>query len=258
MNIQFTPIGYFSCDHPYPQQVPRQATLAQPLQEATIELTEGLNFEQALQDLQGFTKIWLIYIFDRNINWKPKVRPPRGTHKRGVFATRAPYRPNPIGLSCVTLISVKGRLLTVKDFDLLDKTPILDIKPYLPYADSFPTASCGWLPDESGGEYVLAFLPLAQKKASWIKEIADFDITSFIYSQLTENPTDESRKRIKVLDKNKSLYEISARTWRINFSIDKDTVTICDLHSGYTPQELASTVDTYQDKRHHIEFNNVF
>src|SRR5579872_4173801 len=101
-----------------------------------IILEPGKNFEQALEDLEGFEKIWLIYQFDRNINWKPKVLPPRADRiKRGVFATRSPHRPNPIGLSLVTLVEVEGRNIYVDGVDILDKTPVFDLKPYLPYAE---------------------------------------------------------------------------------------------------------------------------
>ncbi len=112
---------------------------------AIVELNAGMNFEQALRDLDGCRRIWLITVFDRVRHWKPVVRPPRGRVKRGVFATRSPYRPNPIGLSCVQLMGIDGRILRIEDSDLLDGTPVLDIKPYVAYADAFPNSPLPWM-----------------------------------------------------------------------------------------------------------------
>jgi len=129
---------------------PRQADLKQPTA-ATIELYNGFNFEQALSDLDSFTHIWVIYWMHLNQGWNPTVMPPRGSDvRRGLFSTRAPHRPNSIGLSAVKLTSIKKRKLYVEGVDMLDGTPVLDIKPYLPYADTIENASHGWLdPDAS-------------------------------------------------------------------------------------------------------------
>jgi len=112
--------------------------------EARIEFVESLPSE-AFADLAGFERIWLLFVFHRNDGWKPQVRPPRGGGKRGVLATRSPHRPNAIGLSAVELIAVEQRALRVRGVDLLDGTPILDIKPYVPYADAFPDVRAGWI-----------------------------------------------------------------------------------------------------------------
>ena len=92
----------------------------------------------AFRDLAGFERLWLVFVFHRSQGWKAEVRPPRGGGKRSVLATRSPHRPNAIGLSAVELVAVDGRALQVRGIDLLDGTPILDIKPYVPYADAFP------------------------------------------------------------------------------------------------------------------------
>lgn len=112
--------------------------------EARIEFVEAVPTE-AFADLAGFTRIWLIFVFDRSEGWKPQVRPPRGGGKRSVLATRSPHRPNAIGLSAVELVAVEERALRVRGVDLLDGTPILDIKPYVPYADAFPDSRAGWI-----------------------------------------------------------------------------------------------------------------
>jgi tRNA-Thr(GGU) m(6)t(6)A37 methyltransferase TsaA len=112
--------------------------------EARIEFVEGVPTE-AFADLDGFERIWLLFVFHRSEGWKAQVRPPRGGGKRGVLATRSPHRPNAIGLSAVELVAVEERALRVRGVDLLDGTPILDIKPYVPYADAFPDSRAGWI-----------------------------------------------------------------------------------------------------------------
>ncbi|HRP03803.1 MAG TPA: tRNA (N6-threonylcarbamoyladenosine(37)-N6)-methyltransferase TrmO [Opitutaceae bacterium] len=110
-----------------------------------VELRKDSRFEGALRDLKGFSRIWLVWWFHRNPNWRPMVLPPRGPAvRRGVFATRSPHRPNPIGISAVQLIDVSGLTLHVGPCDLVDGTPILDIKPYLPAYDAFPSEKSGW------------------------------------------------------------------------------------------------------------------
>ncbi len=114
--------------------------------EATIELLAGID-ALTIQDLEGFDRIWLVSWFHLNgPRRKPLVRPPRGGPKRGVLSTRSPHRPNPIGLSSVELVAVQPRGLVVRGVDLLDGTPILDIKPYVARFDSWPEAAEGWLP----------------------------------------------------------------------------------------------------------------
>ena len=143
------PIGLFRCAATHRYDAARQPSIAGKASTGAVELFPGHGYEQALRDLPGFSHIWLLYLFHHNTHWKPVIRPPRANRKVGVFASRAPYRPNPIGLSCVALLGVEGRTLTVGAHDLLDGTPILDIKPYLAYTDSVPQATQGWL-DELG------------------------------------------------------------------------------------------------------------
>lgn len=136
---------------PYAQRIdaPHQPTVIEGTEtgtvaEALIEFVADIPTE-AFRDLEGFERIWLIFAFHRSEGWKAEVRPPRGGGKRSVLATRSPHRPNAIGLSAVHLISVEARVLRVSGIDLLDATPILDIKPYVPYADAFPDSRAGWI-----------------------------------------------------------------------------------------------------------------
>ena len=119
--------------------------IAAPETEGVIEIAP--EYRDGLADLESFDRIWLIFIFDRSGGFALKVKPPRGGPKRGIFATRAPNRPSQIGLTSVAMKSVdvaKG-VVTVRGIDLLDGTPILDLKPYLRMVDSWPDANHGWL-----------------------------------------------------------------------------------------------------------------
>ena len=147
--------------------IPRQSGL---VEEATarIVFTEEYRNPDALRGLSGYSHIWLLWQFSKTIreDWSPTVRPPRlgGNIKMGVFATRSPFRPNPIGLSCVKLLSINetedcGTVLTVAGADLLDGTPIFDIKPYLPYTDSHPEALGGFALQEKEGSLTVNFPP---------------------------------------------------------------------------------------------------
>lgn len=132
--------------------VPRQSGLVEEL-EALVVFEPEYRDPAALRGLEGFSHVWLLWVFDRAVRegWSPTVRPPRlgGNARLGVFATRSPFRPNPVALSAVTLAGLEktrawGTVLHVRGADLMDGTPILDIKPYLPYADCRRSAAGGF------------------------------------------------------------------------------------------------------------------
>jgi len=149
LQIEMQAIGVVHSSYLERFSTPRQATLDTP-KAAQIHLNKGYNFEQAVQDLSGFSHIWVVYWMHLNKGWNPTVVPPRGPKiRRGLFSTRAPHRPNSIGLSAVRLKKINGRVLHIEGHDMLDGTPVLDIKPYIPYADTIADASSGWL-DEIG------------------------------------------------------------------------------------------------------------
>ena len=126
------------------QDAPHQPSAA-PDSEGILEIAP--EYREALADLDTFQRIWIVFLFSRSDGWAAKVRPPRGGPRRGVFATRAPDRPAPIGHTNVTVraVDVAAGRVHVQGIDLLDDTPILDIKPYLPMADAWPDAGHGWL-----------------------------------------------------------------------------------------------------------------
>jgi tRNA-Thr(GGU) m(6)t(6)A37 methyltransferase TsaA len=140
------PIGWVRSPYLRRFGTPQQAAAAGPAVEATLELDKDKIPSDALIDLVGIDRIWVLSWLHRGGTWSARVRPPRGTRApRSVFATRSPDRPNPIGLSALRLVGIEGCSLHVMGIDLIDGTPILDVKPYVPYADAFPDARAGWI-----------------------------------------------------------------------------------------------------------------
>lgn len=154
-------IAVMHSDFPTKFGIPRQSGLAEALQ-STIVFEPPYRNPEALRGIEGFSHLWILWQFSQAVrqDWSPTVRPPRlgGNTRMGVFATRSPFRPNAIGLSCVRLLSVEqtqdmGTVLHIGGADLMDGTPILDIKPYIPYCDAHPEAMGGFTQD--AGDYLL-------------------------------------------------------------------------------------------------------
>lgn len=145
--MEMKPIAHIHTPFPTKFGIPRQSGILDML-ESRIVFEKEYRVKDALRGLEDFSHIWLLWVFSEAVReeWSPTVRPPRlgGNTRMGVFATRSPFRPNPIGLSCVKLLRIEGHELVVAGADLMDGTPILDIKPYLPFADARPEASGGF------------------------------------------------------------------------------------------------------------------
>lgn len=165
MEFTVKPIAHIKSDFSSKFGIPRQSSLIDEL-EAEIIFEKEYSVPEAFRGLDGYSHLWILWQFSEcaDKEWSPTVRPPRlgGNKRMGVFASRSPFRPNSIGLSCVKLISVKeteefGVVLTVSGADLLDGTPIIDIKPYLPYVDSHPEASGGFALQEKEGSLEVIF-----------------------------------------------------------------------------------------------------
>ena len=142
------PIGIIHTPFRQAAETPIQSYMAKGV-EGTIELFP--EFIPALRDLEGFDRIWLLYWFDRSDSARLVVKPFLDTIEHGVFATRSPCRPNPLGISCVRLLGVEGHRLRIGELDILDQTPLLDIKPYVPAFDCFNVERIGWLADKTHG-----------------------------------------------------------------------------------------------------------
>jgi tRNA (adenine37-N6)-methyltransferase len=140
--VVFTPIGIIHTPFTEPQGVPVQAQGGKRIK-GSVEVYE--QFAAGLKDLDGFSHIMLLYHFHLNPDYSLEVRPFLDEEPRGLFATRAPKRPNPVGISVVRLIEIKGNILLIEDVDMVDGTPLLDIKPYVPAFDVRENVKTGWL-----------------------------------------------------------------------------------------------------------------
>ena len=255
--MEVNPIGTFHGDAVYKYDAPRQGRLfaGHP---GRIVLNAGNNFEMALRDLDGFERIWVIFQFHENEGWRPTTRPPvppKGRDRVGTFASRSPYRPNPIGLSCVRLLKIDGLTLYVDEADLLDGTPVLDIKPYIPMADAFPQAKAGWVEEQEGELWTIDASETFAAQNRWLAENSPFDLESFVQVQLVHGPFDVTRKRIALREEDCS-GELAYRTFRIDFRYDPQArrILLEKIRSGYSGQEMAEPADIYGDKPVHRAF----
>lgn len=259
-DIVFHPVGMVEADAKYRFETPRQSVFAGNT--GIIRMNPQCNFETALRDLDGFSHIWVIFCFHLNQSsgWKPAVNPPiaPSSRKIGVFATRSPHRPNSIGISCVELTAIDGLELHIRNFDMLDGTPVLDIKPYIIHADCFPEASTGWLPPLPE-PYQVNFTKTVLLKIEWLREQSGLDLQSFALIQLGTDPLNRNRKRLNMISEQR--YIICCRTWKLSFSINPETrnIEVADLHSGYNAEELIPNApDKYHDKTLHRRFLKIF
>jgi tRNA-Thr(GGU) m(6)t(6)A37 methyltransferase TsaA len=236
-SLALAPIGVVRSPFKDRADAPRQPAAARDT-EGTIELYAGHGFEDALTDLERFDHVWVLFWFHLNDSWKPKVLPPRSTERRGVFATRSPYRPNPIGMSVVRLDRIDGLVLHVRDVDMLDETPVLDLKPYLPYTDAVTGASHGWLdrPADPPGKYDVVFTARAEEALAFLAD-RGVDLRASIGGALSLGPSPHAYRRIK-READGNGFRLAVREWRAHFDVDGRVVTVSRVFSGYRPSEL--------------------
>lgn len=194
MAVQLEPIGILHTCFKEKFGIPRQPNLVKEAK-AVLEFYPEFAREEAVRELEGFSHIWLIFLFHRALkqgkpSWTPMVRPRLGGNKKvGVFASRSPFRPNPLGLSCVALDGVEikgtGPVLHLSGVDILDQTPVLDIKPYLPYSDIIPQASDGFAAGPPRAKLSVRFTPRALDQIR-TKEIPD--LKAMIRGILEQDP----------------------------------------------------------------------
>jgi len=248
------PIGVAHTPFVEKAAAPRQSVAARGV-EGTIELLPGRGFEDALSDIEQWTHLWILFWFHLNQGWRPKVMPPRSDRKRGVFATRSPHRPNPIGISVVELVRVDGLTLHVRDIDLLDGTPVIDIKPYVAYADAIDSTG-GWLESDTtkdpGAVYAVTFEPLAQTQLSYLSA-RGIVLQPRLEQALSLGPQPHAYRRIK---REGDHYFIAIKDWRARFTTADHTIIVQSIHTGVRPRELAESQN--DDAIPHREFVDVF
>lgn len=221
-----------------------------------IELAKGFNYEQGLQDLEGFEYVWVLFIFHHNRNWKPLTNPPYsdGKGKKGVFATRSPYRPNPVGMSCVRLERITANRVYISGSDLLNDTPIIDLKPYIVEYDSFPSARRGWLDNVVKEVFSIVYEVVAAAKITYLKRHR-VDLHGVIASQLQHNPHDQTRNKFVTTPQGQLL---RFKSWRVTFEISDKTVMVKDIHSGYDNFDHVLGNDSSEDMKVHQLFKRHF
>lgn len=222
--MDITPIARIRSDFSEKFGIPRQSGLVEELT-ATMVFEPPYRDPSALRGLEGFSHIWLIWEFSkaRRTGWSPTVRPPRlgGNRRLGVFATRSPFRPNPLGLSCVRLLAVRqdqdlGPVLLVAGADLMDGTPIYDVKPYLPYADCKPEATGGFASQPKGADLtvdcpaeLLAAVPEAKRSA--------------LLAVLAQDP------RPQYQDNPARVYGMAFAGAEVKFQVDGEMLTVLEI-----------------------------
>lgn len=222
--MEIKPIAYIKTDFKEKFGIPRQSGIAKNLT-AEIVFEKPFRNPDALRGIEGFSHLWLIFDFSlaHTADWSPTVRPPKlgGNTRRGVFATRSPFRPNSLGLSCVKLLEVKqsekdGQILIVSGADLLDNTPIYDIKPYIPYADCYPDAVGGFTEEIEYKKLNVIFEDKLLERIPKEKQQGLIDI-------LSEDP------RPSYQNDSERVYNMLFAEFDISFKIDRDALTVINI-----------------------------
>ena len=224
MGITIEPVARMRSDFATKFGIPRQSGLVQDLR-STIVFEPKYRNPEALRGIEGYDYLWLIWQFSEAVReeWSPTVRPPRlgGNARMGVFATRSPFRPNSLGLSCVRLLEVEhtqefGTVLHVGGADLMDGTPMFDVKPYVPYADSHPDAKGGFT--DGAGEYLLQ-VDFPQTLLEKLPE----EKRSAAVGVLSHDPRPSYQR------KPGRIYGLNFAGWDIRFTVDGDILTVVDI-----------------------------
>lgn len=239
--LSLRPIGLVRSPFVDKRSAPRQPD-PQAATRGRIELFSETGFQDALLDLDRWSHIWVLFWFHLSTGWKPRVFPPRSAEHRGVFATRAPHRPNPIGMSVLRLERVEGMNLHVSDLDLLDGTPVLDIKPYVPYADARLEAGNGWLeqalaPPDPGPRFEVRFAARAQEQLEWLAGRTAFDLRAVARQSLELGPTRHAYRRIRP---DGEYLRIGIKDFRLRFLVREQVIEVVEIATGYRSAVLRS------------------
>lgn len=236
--FEFDPIGYVASCFKEKFGIPRQSGLV-PEAQGILEIIPPYNRPEAFRELGDYSHIWLTFIFHANLrqHWKPTVRPPRlgGNQRVGVFASRSPFRPNPIGLSVVRLDRVELQLkrvrLHISGVDLLDGTPVLDVKPYLPYADAIADARSGYAPAAPTVQYDLCFADSAELALAGLPAEEADHLRRLIHQVLVLDPRPGYRRG----EAEQRRYGMRLFDYDLHWTIDGDRLTVVSLDACQAP-----------------------
>lgn len=242
----FTPIGLIRSCFTEKFGIPRQSGLV-PQAAAVLEIFPEFQRQEAFRGLERFSHIWLLFVFHANVRkpWKTTVRPPRlgGNRRVGVFASRSGFRPNPIGQSVVALAGVEADehrlILHLKGVDLLDGTPVLDIKPYLPYADSLPEASCGYAASKPEAVFTVIFSKQALQVCRELEKRRP-GLQDLIERLLALDP----RPAYHADRRSQEMYGMRLWDWNVRFRITEGQVVVERIEASVGPENNERIVDT--------------
>jgi tRNA-Thr(GGU) m(6)t(6)A37 methyltransferase TsaA len=231
-SFNFKAIGIVHSPYREKFGIPRQPGLVKA--EASLELLPPYNRAEAVRGLEGFSHIWLTFVFHgvQQQGWRPTVRPPRlgGNQRVGVFASRSTHRPNPIGLSVVELVGIEqgegAVVLRLKGGDLLDGTPVLDIKPYIPYSDAIAEARSGFAPAPPEAGLEVVFRPEAQRDCE-VYARKHHDLELLIRGVLAQDP----RPAYKGQDDGEREYGVALYDMNVRFRVDGRRVEVLAIES---------------------------
>ena len=235
-------------------------------EENFLDLLPDADLALATADLAGFERIWLVWWFHRNTTWRPQVIPPRGPQRRrGVFATRSPHRPSPLGLTPVRLLAVEqgGRVLRLGPCDLVEGTPVFDLKPYVPAYDSFPGSRAGWIDEVDAAEraepaFTVELAARASEQADWLGAGWGVDFMPRVRELLARDPSPHRTRRIRrVATEYGGGFEIGCGAWRAMFTVDAAAgrVTITGLGPAYPLRFLVrDDHETVPDREAQVAF----
>ena len=224
MDVTIHPIARMRSDFPNKFGIPRQSGLVEELR-STIVFEPEYRDAEALRGMEGFSHLWLIWQFSEAVRdgWSPTVRPPRlgGNTRMGVFATRSPFRPNNLGLSCVKLIGIEqtkenGTVIHVAGADLMDGTPIFDIKPYVPYSDCHTDATGGFT--TNAGEFLLNVVFPEELLATLPEEKQDA-----AKAVLSHDPRPSYQRKAG------RVYGLNFAGFDIRFTVEEQTLTVQEV-----------------------------
>jgi tRNA (adenine37-N6)-methyltransferase len=256
------PIGTVRCELASKAEAARQPRAADGMP-GRIELLPGRHLEHALDDLGGWEYLWVIFWFHLNEGWRPKVLPPRSrSGRKGVLSTRSPHRPNPLGLSVVRLERIEGLTLHVRDVDMLDGTPVLDIKPYVAYTDAIPGARSGWLDDAAapapGGAppdpvaaWQVVFEALAAGQCEWVEARTGLALRERIGETLALGPEPHPYRRIR---RDGASLQLAVKEWRVQCAVHDGQIRVLAINSGYKAAQLAVAPPGEEPMQAHREY----
>jgi tRNA (adenine37-N6)-methyltransferase len=260
--LYLEPIGHVRCGLGSKAEAARQPRAAGGIP-GRIELLPGRHLEHALDDLAGWEYLWVIFWFHLNEGWRPKVLPPRSrSGRKGVLATRSPHRPNPLGLSVVRLERIAGLTLHVRDLDMLDGTPVLDIKPYVAYTDAIPGARSGWLEDvalplpgpvpaDPVAAWQVVFEEAAARQCEWIESRTGLALRQRIGETLALGPEPHPYRRIR---RNGDALVLAVKEWRARCTVHGALIRVLAIDSGYKAAQLAAGIPGEEPLQAHREY----